>query len=71
MTLNDFIAHKIFLFDGDKLAEMDIVFMSIKGKQKIGKFQPKTGIIRFEFMELLLRLALKKYCECMLILINA
>lgn len=68
LTLTDFIAHKICLFDGDKLNDMDLAFMTIKGKPKIAKFQPKTALVRFEFMELLWRLALKKYYESNLVL---
>ena len=60
------IAHKIFLYEGDKLADMDIVFMTIKGKPKVGKNQPKTAIIRFEFLEMLFRLAIKKFFDSMI-----
>lgn len=63
LTLSDFIAHKISLYEGDKLTEMDITFMTIKGKPKTGKFQPKTALVRYEFIELLWRLALKRYYD--------
>lgn len=70
ITLTDFIAHKINLFDGDKLTDMDLVFMTIKGKPKNAKFQPKTALVRFEFIELLWRLALRKYFESNIIFSN-
>lgn len=63
ITLSDFIAHKIFLYDGDHLTEMDITFSTVKGRPKAAKFQPRTALVRFEFMELLFRLALKRYFE--------
>ena len=63
LILSDFIAHKINLYDGDNLTEMDITFSTIKGKPKVAKFQPRTALVRFEFMELLFRLALKRYYE--------
>ncbi len=37
--------------------------MTIKGKPKVAKNQPKTGLIRFEFVEMLWRLGLKKYFD--------
>lgn len=37
--------------------------MTIKGKPKIAKNHPKTGLIRFEFIELMWRLALKRFYE--------
>jgi len=67
ITLSDFIAHKIFLYDGDSLTEMDITFSASKGRPKAAKFQPKTALVRFEFMELLFRLALKRYFESILL----
>ena len=63
LIFSDFIAHKIFLYDGDKLAEMDITFSGIKGRPKFSKFQPRTALIRCEFMEIILRLALKRYYD--------
>lgn len=63
LTLSDFIAHKICLYDGDHLTEMDITFSTVKGRPKVAKFQPRTALVRFEFMELLFRLALKRYYE--------
>ena len=66
LTLSDLMAHKIFLYDGDKLSDMDIVFMTIKGRPKIGKNQPKTALVRCEFIETLLRLSLKKYLDCII-----
>ena len=60
LTLSDFIAHKIYLYDGDKLTDMDLTFSIVKGKPKTAKYQPRTGLIRFEFLELLFRLALKR-----------
>ena len=65
LTLTDFVAHKIVLYEGDKLNDMDLAFMTIKGRVKIAKFQPKTALIRFEFVEIMWRLALKRYFECM------
>ncbi len=64
LTLTDFIAHKIFLYDGDKLTDMDLTFSTVKGRPKVAKFQPRTALVRFEFVELLFRLALKRYLEC-------
>ena len=64
LTLTDFIAHKICLYDGDKLTEMDLTFSTIKGRPKTAKFQPRTALVRFEFLEILLRLAIKKYYDC-------
>jgi len=66
LTLTDFIAHKIFLFDGDKLTDMDLTFSSVKGRPKVAKFQPRTALIRFEFLEMMFRLALKKYYDSIL-----
>jgi len=37
--------------------------MTIKGRKKQGANQPKTALIRFEFVEVLFRLALKKYFD--------
>ncbi|MDR3547217.1 MAG: hypothetical protein P4M11_02885 [Candidatus Pacebacteria bacterium] len=63
LTLSDLVAHKIFLLDGDKLTDMELAFMTIKGRQKVGKFQPKTALIRFEFLEMLFRIALKRFFD--------
>jgi len=67
ITLTDFIAHKIMLYDGDKLKDMDLAVMAIKGKKPISKFQSKLALCRFEFLELLFRLALRKYLDCIFI----
>ena len=66
LTLTDFVAHKIFLYDGDRLTDMDLTFSTIKGRPKVSKFQPRTALVRFELLELLLRLSLKKYYDCIL-----
>lgn len=63
LTLTDFIAHKIFLLDGDKLNDMDISFRTIKGRPKNCKNQPRTALVRYEFIELLWRVAIKKFYE--------
>ncbi len=63
LTLTDFLVHKIFLMDGDKLSDMDITYTTIKGKPKAGRFHPKTALVRFEFTEIIWRIALKKYYE--------
>ena len=63
LTLTDFIAHKIYLYDGDKLTDMDLTFSLVKGRPKTAKFQPRTALVRFEFMELLFRLAIKRYLD--------
>ncbi len=63
LTLADFIAHKISLYDGDRLTDMDLTFSAIKGRPKAAKFQPRTALVRHEFLELLFRLALKRYYE--------
>ncbi len=55
--------HKVFLMEGDKLSDLDITFMTIKGKPKLGRFQPKTALVRFEFTEIVWRLALKEYFD--------
>lgn len=41
--------------------------MTIKGKPKSGKNQPKTALVRFEFVEMLFRLALKRFYESKII----
>ena len=61
MTLTDFIVHKIALYEAEVLTDMDLTFIIIKGRPKTAKFQPKTGLVRHEFLELLWRLTLKKY----------
>ena len=63
LILSDFIAHKIFLYDGDHLMDMDLTFSGVKGRPKIAKFQPKTALVRFEFLELFFRLAIKRYFD--------
>jgi hypothetical protein len=63
LTLTNLLAHKIGLLDAEKLAEADLLFTFIKKKPKKGKNHPKTGVIRFEFIEIIWRLALMKFFE--------
>ena len=42
---------------------MDLTFSTVKGRQKTTKFQPRTALVRFEFMELFLRLAIRRYFD--------
>ena len=65
LTLTDLLVHKISLIEGDRLPDMDITYMTIKGKPKISRHQPKTALIRFEFTEILWRLALKRFLDSM------
>jgi hypothetical protein len=63
LTLTDFLAHKINLLEADRLYEMDLLFVALKKKRKKFKYLPKTALVRYEFVELLWRLALRRYCE--------
>lgn len=57
-VLTDLLVHKMNACKPEDLVEFDLTFTTIKGRQKVGKYQPKTALIRCEFLELILRIAL-------------
>jgi NLR family CARD domain-containing protein 3 len=61
-TYNDYVCHSIKLVDGNviPLAGSDLVFKAINGKPMAGN-NSKIALVRFEFMEILMRLAFKRY----------
>ena len=46
-----------------KLANIDLLYVSCYEKKPLGKVKQKTGLIRFEFMEFIFRLAKFKLVE--------
>ena len=63
-AMTEFVFKKLYLIDGEfvKLADSDRMFKFINGK-KIEGNNSATGLVRFEFTEFLMRLALKRYHE--------
>ena len=61
---NDYIRQKIMLVDGEELKfrDSDMIF-NLVNKRQSNENNPALSLIRFEFMEAMVRLALKRYFE--------
>jgi hypothetical protein len=64
LTYNDFVLYKLNIVDGTeiKLNASDLLFRTINGRPKLGN-NPALSLVRFEFMEVLLRLAILRYYD--------
>lgn len=61
-TYTDIMREVLNLVDGDKLKlnDIDMMFIVVNAIRK-GDYNPPNGLIRYQFLEILLRIALKKY----------
>ncbi len=62
---NDTVAKQMSLVDNRsvKFAESDTLFLTVNGNKKT-PFNPANALVRFQFFEILIRLALKRYFDC-------
>jgi hypothetical protein len=65
---NKFAVKKIKLVDGKNIrfADSDILFLKVNGRNQIGA-NSMISLVRFQFLEILLKLALKRYYYSMCI----
>ena len=61
-TYTELVREVLNLVDGEtlKLNDIDMLFIVVNAVRK-GDFNPPNGLIRYQFLEILLRIALKKY----------
>ena len=59
-VLTDLLVHKMDVYTPENLVDLELIVTTIKGRTKLGKNQPKTALVRFEFIELFLRIAHNK-----------
>ena len=65
LLYNEFVCNKIKLVDGVeiKLQASDLLFKMMNGRPKIGTVNPSLSLVRFEFMEVLMRLTIQRYFD--------
>ena len=63
----DIVAKQLNLVDNKvvKYAESDTLFLTVNGNKKTS-LNPANALVRFQFLEILIRLGLKRYYDCKL-----
>ena len=64
----DIVAKQLNLVDNKvvKYAESDTLFLTVNGNKKT-PLNPANALVRFQFLEILIRLGLKRYYDCKLL----
>lgn len=63
-TYNEVVIKQLALVDGSivRFAESDTLFLSVNGNKKT-PLNPANALVRFQLMEVLMRIAFKRYYE--------